>query len=246
MNYRILHLATISLLAFSIAPLVAQTRPEFQPALLGTFRRSLINTINTESLMKRGQGDAIVMFTAGISTTGYGYVWRTYRGTPNSEMLSKELMDRTNESQFVPAVYKHEPVGVVLTGTVSFSVVAGKPHLRIFLNQEETDLKQGKDFIAPQLAFAAGNPQFEGVWYPGHVLTGPGVAAVTLDVDANGKVTNATLAYEHPAGKGFGVEAVDGLRKAVFIPGFRNGKAVACRFTFPVIFSGTSRRPKTG
>lgn len=82
--------------------------------------------------------------------------------------------------------------------------------------------------------------------YPGHVLTGPGAAAVTLDIDINGKVKNAILAYEHPAGKGFGAEAVDGLRKAVFIPGFRNGKAVPCRFTFPVIFSGTSRAPKTG
>ena len=246
MNYRTLFFATIAGLAASIAPVMAESLPEFRPALLGTFRRSLSNTINTESLMKRGQGDAVVMFTAGISPNGYGYVWRTYRGTPNSEMLSKELMDRTNQSQFIPAIYKHDHVGVILCGTVSFSVVAGKPHLRIFLNQEEDDLKQGKDFVAPQLAFAAGNPKFEGIWYPGHVLTGPGVAAVTLDVDVNGKVTNASLAYEHPAGKGFGVEAVDGLRKAVFIPGFRNGKAVPCRFRFPVIFSGTSRRPRTG
>jgi TonB family protein len=246
MNYRSLSFAPIVLLAFLIAPVMGESLPEFRPALLGTFRRSLINSINTESLMKRGQRDAVVMFTAGISNSGYGYVWRTFRGTPNSEMLSKELMDRTNQSQFIPAVYKHEHVGVILNGTVSFTVVAGKPHLRIFLNQEEDDLKQGKDFVAPQLAFATGNPQFEGIWYPGHVLTGPGVAAVTLDVDTNGKVTNAILAYEHPAGKGFGAEAVDGLRKAVFIPGFRNGKAVPCRFTFPVIFSGTSRRPKTG
>jgi hypothetical protein len=234
------------LVALAIAPLMGETLPEFRPALLGTFSRSLINTINTESLMKRGQGDAVVMFTAGISDSGYGYVWRTYRGTPNSGLLSKEIMDRTSQAQFEPAVYKHQHVGVIFNGTVSFSVAGGKPHLRIFLNQEETELKQAKDFIAPQLAFATGNPKFEGIWYPGHVLTGPGVAAVTLDVDANGKVQNAVLAYEHPAGKGFGTEAVDGLRKAVFIPGFRNGKAVPCRFTFPVIFSGTSRSPRTG
>lgn len=227
-------------------PAKAETLPEFRPALLGTYSRSLINTINTESLMKRGQGDALIMFTAGISPLGRGYVWETYRGTPNSEMLGKELMDRSNQAQFEPAVYKHQHVGVVLNGTASFSVVAGKPHLRIFLNQEESDLKQGKDFVAPQLAFAAGNPKYEGIWYPGHTLTTPGVAAVTLDVDVNGKVPNAIIAYEHPAGKGFGAEAVDALRKAVFIPGFRDGKAVPCRFTYPVIFNGTSRRPKTG
>jgi TonB family protein len=246
MNYRIQILAAISLLSLLSVPAMAETLPEFRPALLGSFSRSLVNTINTESLMKRGQGDAVVMFSAGISAWGYGYVWETYRGTPNSELLSKELMDRTRQTQFEAAVYKHQHVGVMLNGTVSFTVVAGKPHLRIFLNQEEGDLKQGKDFIAPQLAFAAGNPQYEGIWYPGHALTTPGVAAVTLDVDVNGKVQNAVLAYEHPAGKGFGTEAVDALRKAVFIPGFRNGKAVPCRFTFPVIFNGTSRRPKTG
>ncbi|PYI91411.1 MAG: hypothetical protein DME97_14085 [Verrucomicrobia bacterium] len=246
MTYRTHYLATVTLLSLLSAPVLAETLPEFRPALLGSFRRSLINTINTESLMKRGQGDAVVMFTAGISASGYGYVWETYRGTPNSHLLSKELMDRTSQAQFEPAVYKHLHVGVSLTGAVSFSIVGGKPHLRIFLNQEESDLKQGKDFIAPQLAFVAGNPKFEGVYYPGHVVTGPGVAAVTLDIDVNGKVQNAILAYEHPAGKGFGAEAVDGLRKAVFIPGFRNGKAVPCRFTFPVIFSGTSRAPKTG
>jgi hypothetical protein len=246
MNSRIHYFATVAVLALFSAPVMAETLPEFRPALLGTYRRSLINTINTESLMKRGQGDAVVMFTAGISASGYGYVWETYRGTPNSHLLSKELMDRTAQAQFEPAIYKGQRVGVILTGTASFSVVAGKPHLRIFLNQEESDLKQGKDFIAPQLAFAAGNPKYEGIYYPGHVMTGPGTVAVTLDIDVNGKVQNATLAYEHPAGKGFGVEAVDGLRKAVFIPGFRNGKAVPCRFTFPVIFSATSRRPRTG
>jgi len=246
MNSRIHYFATVAMLALLSAPVMAETLPEFRPALLGTYRRSLINTINTESLMKRGQGDAVLMFTAGVSPLGFGYVWETYRGTPNSQLLAREVMDRTSQAQFEPAVYKHLHVGVTLTGTVSFSIVGGKPHLRIFLNQEESDLKQGKDFIAPQLAFPAGNPKYEGIYYPGHVMTGPGVVAVTLDIDVNGKVQNAILAYEHPAGKGFGAEALDGLRKAVFIPGFRNGKAVPCRFTFPLIFSGTSRAPKTG
>ncbi|MFN2622203.1 MAG: energy transducer TonB [Chthoniobacterales bacterium] len=246
MNYRIQFFAAIALLWLLSVPATAETLPEFRPALLGSFSRSLINTINTESLVKRGQGDAVVMFTAGISESGYGHIWETYRGTPGSDLLSKEIMDRASQAQFEAAVYKHQHVGVILNGTVAFSVVGGKPHLRIFLHQEESDLKQGKDFVAPQLAFATGNPKFEGIWYPGHTLTTPGVAAVTLEVDANGKVQNAVLAYEHPAGKGFGAETVDALRKAVFIPGFRNGKAVPCKFTYSVIFSGTSRRPKTG
>ena len=244
MNHRTLSFA-IALFAFSIAPATAET-PQFRPALLGHFSRSLINTINTESLMKRGQGDALVMFTAGVSASGYGYIWETYRGTPNSGLLSKELMDRASQSQFEPAIYKGQRVGVVINGTASFFIAGGKPHLRIFLHQEEGDLKSGKDFVAPQLAFVTGNPQFEGIWYPGHAITTPGVAAVNLDVDATGKVQNAVIAYEHPPGKGFGIEAVDALRKAAFIPGYRNGKPVSCHFTYPVIFSGTSRKPRTG
>src|ERR1043165_4915612 len=155
--YRSRSFAALALLFLS-APVFAQGLPEFRPALLGTHHQSLINKINTESLMKRGQCEAVVMFTAGISELGHGYIWETYRATPNSDLLSKELMGRTSQAQFEAAVYKHQHVGVILTGTVAFSVGAGKPHLRIFLNQEESDFKQGKDFIAPQLAFAAGNP----------------------------------------------------------------------------------------
>jgi TonB family protein len=128
---------------------------------------------------------------------------------------------------------------------VSFFVVAGKPHLRIFLNQEEDDLKNGRDFVAPQLAFV-GDSKFKGIYYPHHVATISGVAAVEMDINITGKVKIIRLAYEHPPGKGFGAEAVEGLRNAVFIPGFRNGKAVPCRFTFPVIFSSGRRTIKTG
>src|SRR3954465_9441451 len=79
MNHRSRYFAAVTLLVISSSPVRAET-PEFRPALLGNFPRSLINTINTESLMKRGQKDGIVMFTAGISNSGYGYVWQTYRG----------------------------------------------------------------------------------------------------------------------------------------------------------------------
>jgi hypothetical protein len=32
----------------------------------------------------------------------------------------------------------------------------------------------------------------------------------------------------------------------VFIPGFRNGKPAACRFTMPVVFAGPGAQWKTG
>lgn len=49
------------LLLFAFAPEVLAQ--EFRPALLGHHRRSLVNLIDTQGLMKRGQKDAIVMFS---------------------------------------------------------------------------------------------------------------------------------------------------------------------------------------
>ncbi len=46
----------------AVASASAQTRP----ALLGQHRSSLVNVIDRELLLKRGQGDAILMFTCAI------------------------------------------------------------------------------------------------------------------------------------------------------------------------------------
>jgi len=91
--------------------------------------------------MKRGQGDAIVMFSCGVTASGYGYSTAVYRCSPNSRLLQKEILDQVTHIQFEPAVYRHSRIAVWLEGTVSFFVAGGKPHLRIFLNQEEQDLK---------------------------------------------------------------------------------------------------------
>lgn len=196
--------------------------------------------------MKRGQGDAIVMFSCGVTNLGLGYGMQVYRGTPKSEILKRELLDRLRQAQFEPAVYRGVKQAVYLFGTVVFAIVDGKPHVRIFLNQEEDQLNQQKDFIAPQMAFVMGNTKFKGIYYPPAAPGYPGVAAVTLDVDATGKVQNAQLSYEHPANMHFGDAAAGPLPNAVFIPGFRNGKAVSCRFTMPVIFSGPGYKMTTG
>ena len=225
---------------------IAQTTPDFRPALLGHHRRSLINLIDTNGLMKRGQGDAVVLFSCIVTRGGFGGWSRCYRGSPNSELLQKELMARIEQAQFEPAIYKGAKVGVYLSGTANFFVRDGKPHLRIFLNQEEEDLFSGKDFVAPQLAFTAGNPTFRGIFYPPDAPRQGGVAAVELQVDAEGDVQSSRVVYEYPQGKGFGAYAAGPILKAKFIPGFRNGKPVACRFTWNLIFPGVGRSMKTG
>ena len=42
----------------------------------------------------------------------------------------------------IPAVRDHQPIAVVFYGTVLFEVVDNKPRLRIFSNQEESELKK--------------------------------------------------------------------------------------------------------
>lgn len=224
----------------------AESLPEYRPALLGHHKRSLVNLINTESLMKRGQGDAITMFSCSISVNGFSGWSIAYRSSPNSEKFQKELLARIDQAQFEPAIYKHAKVAVYVSGTASFFVRDGKPRLRIFLNQEEGDLESGRDFIAPQFAFAPGNPAYKGIFYPPGACGQAGVASLLLDVSADGGVQSSRVIYEHPPAREFGAYSAGPIRKATFIPGFRNGKPVACRFTWSLIFTGPGRQMKTG
>lgn len=240
-HHRLLYLSLLTLCAGAHA----QAFSEMRPALLGKHPRSLVNLINTESLMKRGQGNAIVMFSCGVTKLGYGYGMMVYRGSPNSELLKKELLDCSGRAQFMPAIFNGTPTAVFLDGTASFAVVEGKPQLRIFLNQEEDALTKGHDFIAPQIAFPPGNPKFKGVRYPPSAPGVAGLVSLRMEVDLSGRVKSAQVTYEHPPRLGFG--AVSGaIRDALFIPGFRNGKAVPCRFDFPLIWDGPGVSAKTG
>jgi hypothetical protein len=243
----IVRLWLIALLLTSITPnIAAQSLPKYRPALLGHGKRSLVNLINVESLMKRGQKDAIVMFSCGVSVLGRGYSMQVYRAAPNSELLQKELLGQIVRAEFEPAVYNHVRVGVWIDGTVSYFIRNGKPHLRVFLNQEESDLASGKDFISPQFAFVRGNLAFKGIYWPANAPGHEGVGAVTLDVDETGRVLSAKVSYEHPPGLGFGAAVAGPVRDALFIPGFRNGKPVRCRFTWPVLFFGGGLQMRSG
>ena len=225
----------------------AESLSEFRPALLGHHQRSLINIIDTQSLMKRGQGDGFVMFGCAVSELGDGYWSRTFRASPNTELLQKEVLGRIDQARFEPAVYKGVRVSVYLAGSVVFAIRDGKPHLRIFLHQEENDLKKGADFVAPQWAWGApGQTKFDGIYYPPQAPGRGGVATLKLGVNETGQVTAASVVYEHPAGVGFGKQAVGPIRHAAFIPGFRNGKRVSCEFNWTFIFLGPGRQMGSG
>jgi len=67
-----------------------------------------------------------------------------------------------------------------------------------------------------------------------------------MDVDATGHVVGRKVVYEHPPEGHYGQLVIGHVGDALFVPGFRNGKPVACHFNWTLIFTGGSKRPRTG
>jgi hypothetical protein len=213
--------------------------PKYRPALLGLGPNSVINRIDTQALIQKGQKDGSIMFCCSVTKTGeIANAW-TYRGTPQSTFLEQELLTRLDQALFVPAIYKQQPVHVLFYGTVTFSIVNGKPRLRIFANQEGAELKKESDFIGPQ-PFIGHDSKFEGLHYPDDVLRVPisGLVELALKIDADGNLKeDLGVVSEEPPLVGFRRAATEDFRVAKFIPAFRDGKPVECSITLPVYYA---------
>jgi hypothetical protein len=211
--------------------------PRYRPALLGTGPNAVINRIDTQDLIKKGQKNGSVMFCCSVKKTGEIASTWTYRGTPESTLLEQELVKRLDQTAFVPAIYNLELVPVLFYGTVTFSIVNGKPRLRIFANQEAAELKKESDFVGPQ-PFVGRDSKFEGLHYPDDVLGVPvsGLVELAMKVDADGNLKELRVVSEEPPLAGFRRAAAEDFRVARFIPAFRDGKPAECSITLPVYY----------
>jgi TonB family protein len=219
------------------SPTPTPALPEFRPALVGTGPNSLINTIDTSDLIKKGQKDAAVMFTCLVAPTGEIARSGTYRGTKGSELLEKEVLKRLANAKFIPAIHNHQPVLAVFNGTVTFAVVNGKPRLRIFANQQLPEVDKETDFIDPQ-PYVGQDSKFTGTHYPEVPTTVSLTGAVELavEVDAAGNLKSMQVVSEEPPFLGFGQAALSDFNGAKFIPAFRNGKPVDSKVTIHVYY----------
>lgn len=201
--------------------------PEVRPALIGTGPNSLINTIDTADLIKKGQKEAAVMFSCLVAPTGQVVTSGAYRGTLGSEPLEQELLKRLATARFAPAIHNHQPVIAVFYGTVKFAVVNGKPRLRIFANQQLDQLDKESNFIDPQ-PYVGQDSKFTGIRYPetGSTVAVTGVVELALNVDAQGNLESMQVQSEEPPLLGFGHAAISDFSGAKFIPAFRDGKPV--------------------
>jgi TonB family protein len=214
--------------------------PMYRPILLGAGQDSLINRLDTQDLISKGQKDAAIMFSCWVKKTGEVLWSGTYRGTPDSKLLEEEVLKRlapASNPRFIPAVYNHIPVAAIYYGTVVFAIVNGKPRLRIFSNQELEEIKKENDFIGPQ-PFFGGESKFTGTHYP--IESAPvqvdGTVELEMKINASGDLQDLKVLTEKPPFLGFGEAAFDDFSKAKFIPAFRDGTPVASHVTLPVYY----------
>jgi len=215
--------------------------PMYRPILIGQGPKSLIDRIDTQDLIKKGQKDALIMFNCAVRKDGSVEWSATYRGTPGSDLLKQELQKRlspASDPRFIPAVYNHQPVDAIYYGTVTFAVLDGKPRLRIFSNQEAEELAKEHDFIGPQ-PFFGNESKFTGFHYPppeeARVLV-DGMVELKMRVDATGNLQEVKVLSEKPPLLGFANAALADFSNTRFIPAFRDGKPVACDVILPVFY----------
>jgi TonB family protein len=215
--------------------------PMFRPVLIGQGPSALINRIDEQDLVRKGQKDALVMFLCAVKKDGEVEWSATYGGTPDSNFLKQELQRRISPAanpRFIPAVHDHQLVDAIYYGTVTFRVVNGKPRLRMFSNQEAGELEKEHDFVGPQPFFGDGSG-FTGLHYPqmesGRVQV-DGRVELKMKIDATGNLQEINVVSEEPPLLGFGDAALKDFKDAKFIPAFRDGKPVECEVTLPVFY----------
>jgi hypothetical protein len=215
--------------AFGHTSLHAESLPDKRPALVGNGPKSLVNLINGKHVMERGLQHGALYFMARIDPNGFPSYSKVWGRTDEIKPLRDEVRERLAEARFLPAVYNHQHVYAWMFGTVAFTSTDGKPHLRIFANQELSELQKESDFIAPQTIWLPGKIYDYAKWKDpfGSWSTEdkPGLPNVSLTVDASGQVKDAHL-ESLPAGttQGYADAALLIIRQQLYLPAYRNGK----------------------
>jgi len=222
-------LITVALLAAQ--SLFGANPGDMRPALIGSGPNSLVNLISTKHLMERGVQHGALFFMARVDPNGFPSYSKVWGMTKETEALRDELRERLPQARFMPAMYEHRPVYAWFYGTLAFSVVDGRPHVRIFANQELPELQKETDFIAPQP-----------IWLPGKIYDyaklkdpfgswmnedKPGTADLLVSVDAAGHIKDVRLERVDPQDKrAYGEEALKLVQQRLCLPAYRNGKPV--------------------
>jgi hypothetical protein len=238
---------SLGLAFFATKVAYAEQMPEMRPALIGSSPNSLINLIDAPALLKKGQGDAVLLFVCRVDPDGKAWYYKVYRVSEGGEKLRDEVKVKMYRARFVPAVYKHHNTFAWLHGAVMFWATNGKPRLRIFANHQTAELEKESDFIEPQSIYIP-NHFYDYVKYPAGSWSTedrPAVVDYSLTTDASGNVQDVHVLKETPSGKGFGEVAIKKLKILTFLPAYRNGKPISSTTVTPFVFfpSGWNWKP---
>ena len=235
-----------ALLALSFAgnSVRAENLPDMRPALVGNGKDSIINLFNPQNVLKKGETHGALYFGCVVAPNGFvesGHIWGNTEAT---KAIRTELNIKLRQCHFVPAVYNHRNVYCYFQGTLAFSTTDGKPHLRIFANQQSPELQKESDFISPQMISVPGHIyDFTKVKDPfGGWATEdkPVVAEMSLSVDASGKVKDIHLEKVTPPDQQkYADAAVETLKQRTWLPAYRNGKPVDSTTVFRYYFIPT-------
>lgn len=208
--------------------------------MIGAGPGSLVNLIDANKLFQEGQRDAWVMFECAILADGVALGSDFFTASPDARLLKNEVRSRLRQSRFIPAVYNHKRTSAWFAGTVVFVVANGKPHLRIYANQDLDEIKRGTDFVAPQLVYIPNHDYLNMPKMPTAAVGdyAAGVVKLRHSVDANGKTTDVQVISE-PSGYGMGDYLKKALPRVGFLPGYRNGRPTASTYTLTWWFGRT-------
>ena len=200
-----------------------------RPALVGGGRSSIVNLIDSQKILKSGLQHGAVYFSCWVSPAGSTHLNFIWGETAGADALRQEMKLKLKQSYFIPAVWHHHNVYGYFSGTAMFFAADGKPHLRVYANQEKSDLESGKDFIAPQPIYLPTHKYEPYIPYPhGSWATEehPGVVELEIAVDGAGQLKSARVTNEDPKGQGYGEHALKLAHNVTFMPAFRDGRAV--------------------
>jgi hypothetical protein len=215
--------------------------PDMRPALVGNGKNSLVNIFNPQNVLKRGETHGALYFGCIIAPNGVPERGNIWGNTEETKALRDELRIKLSQSRFVPAVYNHRNVYCWFQGTLAFSTTDGKPHVRIFANQQLPELQKESDFITPQMVSVPGHIyDFTKVKDPfGGWATEdkPVVADMSLSVDASGQVKDIHLEKVTPPDQQkYAASAVEMLKQRTWLPAYRNGRPVDSTTMFRYYF----------
>jgi hypothetical protein len=229
---------SLAIIAVVFVPAIGgENLPDIRPALVGSGSNALVNLIDGQALMRNRVTHGAVFFRCFITPSGEARRCLAFGATPGSDPLRLFVQASLYRARFIPAVYNQRNTYAFFHGTVTFSVLNGKPHLRVYANQEKSELAEGKDFISPQPIIIPGH-HYDETKYPESSWWSeerPVTVEIEMTVDVTGHLKDVH-AVESVSGERFAEYAVYNIRTHTFLPAFRNGRPVHSRTHFTYVF----------